>query len=140
MSDNQQPEHNPLTAFKAQAKNNRRQRQDQLSDGIYRAVSIRTAVTNTHGHWDITIWFDLSDFIATISEYYSPTGPKVRQLEKAFGIKISDLESEEQLVGRHCRLRLRRNAGYPRYKVLEILTPEEPDPGPQLPSKTAPEH
>jgi hypothetical protein len=76
--------------------------------------------------WYLVLWFELNDHKVVVSEDYAPSGPKMVQLQAALHFDIQELEKPWDLVSRSCRLLLRRNKGYPRYKVVEIVASDDP--------------
>ena len=77
--------------------------------------------------WELNVWYQLTKHDVVVSDYYTVNGPKFRQLQEALHFKLDDLKNITELVGQKCRLQLRRNRSYPRYKILMVLPPgEEP--------------
>jgi hypothetical protein len=113
----------PLEAFKAQRSLTR---QDQIPNGVY-AASVANVELKKYQHdckWELNIWYGLKEWNVVVSDYYTTNGIKLYKLQEALGFKLGELQGIDHLLDLECRLRLRRNNGYPRYKILEVLPPE----------------
>jgi hypothetical protein len=109
--------------------------QEQIPDGSYRAKVERAELKPLQGRVKLILWYQLVDHeTVIIMEHYQRRGPKLRQLERAWGFKFDDLSSVQELVGISCLVKVRRNENqYPRYKVLSV----NEDFGPGTPQQDA---